>query len=216
MKRLIVGMIFTLLCFLILSGSNKDPLFITRQYDNEIFIKEKFIIVIHERENINNIILINKEFFIEEYINYFDGNKNIRIIMEEALKQNVPVNLAIALAFGESSLNERVYNQNERSIDRGLFQLNNKSYPFLTKDQFYDPIVNTKYGIAHLKEEFRKTGSYEVSLVNYNCGNINRINVGTFEHVVRILNKEKELNEMLVTLYEKFEWSKEFKNSYPS
>jgi len=213
MKKLIFTILFVLGCFVILLDSKTT-------YSKEGPVpsdRNIYYILIHDRENINNIINLDKDFFLSKYMDYFKNNKNVPIIFNEALKKSFPVNLAMSLAFCESSLNEKKWNENTNdSIDRGLFQLNSKSYEFLSKTEMYDPEINTKYGIAHIQELYFKNNSYFSALAEYNCGSIKRINPTTFKHVSNILNKEIELNEMLVKTYEEFEWSTKLKNGYTS
>ncbi len=212
MKKIIVFSFFVWISFYVLVGSKQ-----TYVKEKEIIPKPEIIVVIHETDNINNIIKLDKEYFLERYLEYFNHNKNVSLIFNKALEENISVSLALALAFSESSLNEKKYNINKnKSIDRGLFMLNSNSYPFLTKTQMYDPVINTKYGIAHIKKLLIKHNSIVTALATYNCGSIERINPMTFRHVSRILNKEKELNKMLVDSYEQFEWSQKLKNNNSS
>ncbi len=88
-------------------------------------------------------------------------------------KYSVDPYLSCALAFKESSFNRFAYHNNYNgSIDRGIFQLNNYSYPNLTKNQFYDPEINIKLGIKHIKNTILKGKSTYAGLSIYNCGRI--------------------------------------------
>lgn len=206
MKKLIVLTLFILCSFYILVDSKS-------QTPIETNIENKYFIIIQNRESINNIIRLDQEFFLKKFLERYNNNKNVEIIFRRALEYNVPIPLAFGLAVQESSLRSGAYQSNkDGSIDRGLFQLNTKSYPFLTKAQMYDPEINAKYGMAHIKELYDKNGSYEQSLMDYNCGNLNRINKGTVEHVLKILKEEEKINEMLVLAYEQFNWGEKFKD----
>ena len=68
------------------------------------------------------------------------GNYDIaKIIIDEALKENVPVNLAFALCMKESTFNPTAFNKNKNgSIDRGLFQLNNYYRPKMEEKEYYN------------------------------------------------------------------------------
>lgn len=57
------------------------------------------------------------------------------------------------------------------SIDRGLFQLNSRSYPDLKEEEFFNIEINVRYGIAHLRGEleFHK-GNTRRALWSYNAG----------------------------------------------
>ncbi|UKI53636.1 MAG: transglycosylase SLT domain-containing protein [Treponema sp.] len=60
-------------------------------------------------------------------------------ILEEAEKNDIPLSLAFALAYTESHYNVNAVNKNRNSsIDRGLFQLNNRSFPQLKEEDFFN------------------------------------------------------------------------------
>ena len=63
------------------------------------------------------------------------GNREItNMILENADREDIPLSLAFALAYTESRYNTNALNYNVNgSVDRGLFQLNNRSFPHLTR-----------------------------------------------------------------------------------
>lgn len=66
------------------------------------------------------------------FYNHIIGNEAItKTILENANKNNISPALAFALAWEESRYQTRAVNKNSSSIDRGLFQLNNKAFPAL-------------------------------------------------------------------------------------
>ncbi len=57
------------------------------------------------------------------------------------------------------------------SIDRGVFQLNSRSYPTLTEEEFYNIEINVAYGISHLRSELEYwRGNIQKALWTYNAG----------------------------------------------
>lgn len=119
-------------------------------------------------------------------------------ILKAADKNDIPLPLAFSLAWGESTFRIRALNRNSNSVDRGLFQLNSRSFPDLGEEQFYDPWINAAYGLAHFRYCLNVGKSELVALAMYNAG-INRVRRGTpystLHHVARILNNQSELVE---------------------
>ena len=94
-----------------------------------------------------------------------------RVILDNADKFDVRPSLAFALALEESDFQVDAINKNGNSVDRGLFQLNSKSYPKLAIQDFYDPAKNARYGISHLKSCLSEAGNEVAGLAMYNAGN---------------------------------------------
>jgi soluble lytic murein transglycosylase-like protein len=114
-------------------------------------------------------------------------------ILVNADQFDIPPSLAFALCWGESRFNPRAVNRTNRNrtIDRGLFQLNNESFPKLKEADFFNPMVNAYYGMAHLRWCLDSGGSEVAGLAMYNAGT-NRVKAGstprhTLDHVSRIL-----------------------------
>jgi soluble lytic murein transglycosylase-like protein len=114
-------------------------------------------------------------------------------ILVNADQFDIPPSLAFALCWGESRFNPRAVNRANRNhtVDRGLFQLNNESFPKLREADFFNPDVNAYYGMAHLRWCLDSGGSEVAGLAMYNAGT-NRVKAGTtprhtLDHVSRIL-----------------------------
>jgi len=87
--------------------------------------------------------------------------------------------LSFSLVYNESRFNPSVSSPNPGSIDRGLFQLNSKSFPHLLLDDFFNIDTNVRHGIQHLKWCLDQAkGSEEKALAIYNAG-LGRITYGT-------------------------------------
>jgi soluble lytic murein transglycosylase-like protein len=102
------------------------------------------------------------------------------------------------LAWAESSFHVRALNRNSNSIDRGLFQLNSRTFPYLGEEQFYNPWINAEYGLAHFRYCLETGKSEVVALAMYNAG-ISGVRRGTpystLHYVAKILDKEESLFE---------------------
>jgi hypothetical protein len=94
------------------------------------------------------------------------------VILTNASAFNIAPSLAFALCWAESRFNPRAVNKSNRdgSVDRGLFQLNDRSFPRLAEADFFNPSVNAYYGMAHLRWCLDAGGSVVAGLAMYNAG----------------------------------------------
>lgn len=110
----------------------------------------------------------------EEVVEFFAAvvrsEEIARIILKRAEEYDISPSLAAALGWEESRYNPYAMNRNRASVDRGLFQLNSKSFPKLTDSDFYDPDLNARYGLAHLRWCLDLAGSEIAGLAMYNAG----------------------------------------------
>lgn len=93
-----------------------------------------------------------------------------KIIIDEATRQGVPVELALAVAQQESGFNNKAISKPNKngSRDHGLFQLNDKYHKL---KNVYDPIENTRYAIGMLRDGLKKNkGDVRKTLSDYNAG----------------------------------------------
>jgi soluble lytic murein transglycosylase-like protein len=119
-------------------------------------------------------------------------------ILAAADSYDISLPLAFSLAWAESSFRERALNYNSNSVDRGLFQLNSRTFPNLKEEQFYDPRTNADYGLAHFRYCIDVGKDELVALAMYNAG-VNKVRRGTpystLHYIARILDNERELLE---------------------
>ncbi len=121
-------------------------------------------------------------------------------ILDNAEEYSVPAALAFALAYEESQFQPRAINRNADSVDRGLFQLNSKSFPNMTIEQFYDPALNARKGIAHLAYCLDEGGNEVAALAIYNAG-FGRVSKGgtprkTLDYISRITKYASNLETL--------------------
>jgi hypothetical protein len=108
---------------------------------------------------------------VERFFTELTGSEKItRPILRYADEQEISLFLAFSVAFIESSFNPRAVNRNVSSVDRGLFQLNSRSFPVLKDADFFNPNTSAKYGIAHLRFCLDETGNDIVAIAMYNAG----------------------------------------------
>jgi soluble lytic murein transglycosylase-like protein len=118
-------------------------------------------------------------------------------ILENAERYGVPACLAFALALEESAFRVDAVGRNADSVDRGLFQLNSKTFPKLAAAAFFDPALNAKYGLSHFQTCLRQGGNEVAALAMYNAGN-GRVDKGatprkTLDYIFRILSYEENI-----------------------
>jgi hypothetical protein len=106
---------------------------------------------------------------------YFPETTSVEVaavILSNASAFDIPPSLAFALCWAESRFNPRAVNRANRdgSIDRGLFQLNNLSFPKLKEADFFNPLVSAYYGMGHLRWCLDTGGSVVAGLAMYNAG----------------------------------------------
>jgi hypothetical protein len=118
------------------------------------------------------------------------------VILNNAETLDIPPALAFSLCREESRYKPWAVNRANRdgSIDRGLFQLNDRSFPALTEKDFYNPGVNARYGLRHLRWCLDSEGSVISALAMYNAG-FNRIHStgapkNTLDYIHRILEQQ--------------------------
>jgi soluble lytic murein transglycosylase-like protein len=121
------------------------------------------------------------------------------VILANAEMYDIPPALAVALAWEESRFDPTAVNTKNRdqSIDRGLFQLNDRSFPRLGIQAFYNPEVNAQYGMSHLRYCLDAGGSEIAALAMYNAG-AGRVNSSgtprsTLDYISRIMNNRSEI-----------------------
>ena len=121
-------------------------------------------------------------------------------ILENAVSQRVPASLAFAIAYEESEFNPRALGRNPDSVDRGLFQLNSKSFPDLAEERAFDPAVNARVGLEYFKTIFEHAGNEVSALAMYNAGRT-RVARGatpqkTLNYIARVLSYEKNISSL--------------------
>ena len=126
------------------------------------------------------------------------------LILANAAEYNISPALAFSLCWEESRYNPGAVNTQNRNltVDRGLFQLNEASFPKLTEKDFFDPETNTRHGLAHLRWCLDTAGTEVAGLAMYNAG-ANRVSTGgtpknTLDYVSRIINRQRRIDEFFL------------------
>ena len=147
---------------------------------------------------------------VVEFFSDITGSQEIAYtILINAEIHNVPAALAFSLCYEESRYNPRAINGNNRNrtVDRGLFQLNSASFPDLTEDEFFNSAINSWYGLSYLRWCLDTAGTEVAGLAMYNAG-VNRVRESgtpkvTLDYVSRIMNRQRTYDERFLTEYTK-------------
>jgi len=128
------------------------------------------------------------------------SNREIaQAILDNTNEFEVPPALAFALSWEESRFNPRAVNRQNRdgSVDRGLFQLNSRSFPDLEPAAFFDVKSNARYGISHLRHCIDSAASEISALAMYNAGTGRVRTQGapevTLNYISRILENRRKI-----------------------
>lgn len=139
------------------------------------------------------------EWVIDFFTSICSNREIAQAILVNTDRFNVPPALAFALSWEESRFNPRAINRANRdgSIDRGLFQLNNRSFPNLEIYVFYDIEINARYGVGHLRHCLNIGGTEVSALAMYNAGAGRVRSTGapfvTLNYISRILENRQRI-----------------------
>ena len=169
------------------TGNGAAAFFAEMQGENHDLIREMY-----QETNMRNRVI--------DFFTRVCGSREIaETILSKACMYNVSVALAFALGWEESRFNPKAVNTKNRdgSIDRGLFQLNSRSFPGLDTHAFFDPEINTKYGMSHLRHCLDLGGTEITVLAMYNAGAGRVGSAGTpketLDYINRILINRKRI-----------------------
>jgi soluble lytic murein transglycosylase-like protein len=150
-------------------GLGNDPAWVSLHPDEyrEAVLKEK-----HRSDPM--LALYRDRGAKEDVVAFFTAVLNseelAKVILKRAEEYDVSPSLAAAIGWEESRFDPAAVNRNKASVDRGLFQLNSKSFPKLQERDFFNPDVNARFGIAHLRWCLDLGGSEVSGLAMYNAG----------------------------------------------
>lgn len=116
---------------------------------------------------------------VEWFFIRITGRRNVaQAILSAANHENIPLTLAFALAYTESRYKPTARNTNVNgSIDRGLFQLNDRTFPQLSESDFFDPAISARYGMRHLRYCIGVGKDEYIGVAMYNAG-VRRVKAG--------------------------------------
>jgi soluble lytic murein transglycosylase-like protein len=123
------------------------------------------------REDVTHQAVV--DFFVD-----LAGSEEIALpILYYANRENLSLSLVFALAWVESRYSPVAVNRNATSVDRGLFQLNSRTFRDLSEDDFFHPDVNAQHGTEYLTWCMEHTTSDMEAVACYNAG-LTRVRAG--------------------------------------
>lgn len=114
------------------------------------------------------------------------GSEEIALpILYYADKADISLSLVFSLAWVESRFSPVAVNRNATSVDRGLFQLNSRTFQSLSEEDFFHPDTNTYHAMDYLSWCLQHTTSEEQAVAVYNAG-LRRVRAGQTPQSTRI------------------------------
>lgn len=177
----------------------KDFIKIEKTEFNQKAEKNPFLamtdVKVMEKEMYRN--LYTKNFLVDYYAKLTGSRKIAELILMYADNYDLPYSTVFSLVWTESRFKTDSVNYNKSSVDRGLFQLNSKSFPELTEEDFFNIEKNIMYGTKYLKWCLDNGENYIVALAMYNAGRTkvekNKTPRMTLDYISQILNKQQEI-----------------------
>ena len=183
------------------------PAAVVAEIDEEA--DDAFFLSASEIKNDPVLIYFRDPEYSEWVINFFASlcsNREIaQAILDNADEFDVPPALAFALSWEESRFNPRAISRQNRdgSVDRGLFQLNSRSFPDLELAAFFDIKSNARYGVGHLRHCINSSDSEISALAMYNAGTGRVRSTGapevTLNYISRILENRRVIESRFHT-----------------
>ncbi|MFA7567487.1 MAG: transglycosylase SLT domain-containing protein [Alkalispirochaeta sp.] len=113
------------------------------------------------------------DFFVD-----LTGSPDIALpILYHADRADISLSLVFSLSWVESRYEPGAVNRNTSSVDRGLFQLNSRTFVNLSEADFFHPDTNTYHGITYLSWCLEHTDSEWEAVAVYNAG-LTRVRAG--------------------------------------
>jgi soluble lytic murein transglycosylase-like protein len=142
-----------------------------------------------------------REWVVNFFGDYTGSTELAAVVLSNADVFDVPPALAFALCWEESQYKTRAVNRSNRNktVDRGLFQLNSASFPKLKEEDFFNPGINAWYGLSHLRWCLDYAGTEVAGLAMYNAGS-NRVKSNetpkrTLDYISRILDRRHKIDD---------------------
>lgn len=199
---LILGAILIILPLTESSRTVKTVTEVRREY-----VYDKFL----TREKINDNINDDNYYYKLAFYQNLTGSKEVaESILDTSLEKDVPVNIAFALAFVESSFNPEAENSNSsnNTVDRGLFQLNSATFRGQSID-WNNPYESANHGLNYLNTKKDNYGSWESAIIMYNAGVEGNLSNRYLRYLSRILSVEREFDERFNTFRRNFNNSRD-------
>lgn len=135
---------------------------------------------------------------VTEFFVTLAGREEIALpILYHADAVGISPSLVFAIAWAESRFLPEAVNRNATSIDRGVFQLNSRTFTDLSEDDFFHPDINSYHGVRYLEWCLDHTTSVDDAVAAYN-GGLSRVRAGTIpastqRYVIRVREYREQI-----------------------
>jgi hypothetical protein len=203
-KFMVVGSIIIIILLVLILSKKPDMYVITTE--KIISIEKKIPAYIIDFE-INNELNSDYNFYRDYYKkkSVFLSRDIYYWILKYSTINGISFHTGLSHAFIESGFNRKGVNYNYNtggellSIDRGLFGLNNLSFPGYTPSQLFDPETNIRLGCEHIKKGETRYRLRVMSIASFNIGQIESRRRGAlkagFIYAALVLKAIKELDK---------------------
>ncbi|HTH13922.1 MAG TPA: lytic transglycosylase domain-containing protein [Spirochaetia bacterium] len=121
------------------------------------------LLVLYREDHLKSLVV--------DYYAHLTGNRPVTMAILEACDElDISPSLGFALAWNESRFDPRAVRYNETTMDRGLFQLNSRTFARLDRKTLFDPRANALHGLTYYKKALDRLGTEEKALGYYNAG----------------------------------------------
>ncbi len=107
---------------------------------------------------------------VDFFVQLTGSEETAMTIMYHANQQDLPLLTVFSLSWVESNWRRTALNRNSDSVDRGLFQLNSKTFRDLSVDDFFHVDTNVYHGMQYLRYCFNLVEEETTALSIYNAG----------------------------------------------
>jgi len=108
---------------------------------------------------------------VVEYYSELTRDRAVTLaILEASDSLGLNPSLGFAIAWNESHFDPQAVSYNPTTTDRGLFQLNSKTFSRLDRKTVFDPKLNAKHGLSYYKMALDRLKSETKALGYYNSG----------------------------------------------
>jgi soluble lytic murein transglycosylase-like protein len=141
-----------------------------------------------------------------EFFSSLIGSRELTVILlRNASAFDLDPALVFALCWVESHYNRYAVNSKNvnGSIDRGLFQLNDRSFPSLSVEEFFNPSINTYIALESLRTYINLGGSEVAGLAMYNAGPVRVRKGATPQKTLNYIASINNYREGITALFRK-------------
>lgn len=150
---------------------------------------------------------LTREAVIDFFVPIAGSEQVVVPVLENAERYGITPTQAFTIAYIESSYRTDVVNinPNPRSVDRGLFQLNDRTFPQLSNDDFFHPDTNSRYAMRHLRYAMDRAGNdYLTAIAIYNAGERRVLAGNTPASTRAYVRRAEEYRQLLVQQFRSY------------